>query len=169
MAPIGLFEASNIEWNQASDYLQFHSYMKACSLQRKFIFDCILIYKTCICLQYVFFFHKGGGGVGYKAQILNTKQDISSMTQHLPLINDKIPWFIVRKSNQSTVNSYRNLKINKENIFLWLQFLIKHYRFILILILELLRRKLIKYQLVEMVIFKVCCWINTRKIGRAVV
>ena len=129
MAPIGSFEASNIEWNKANDYLQFHSYMKACSLQRKFIFDCILIYKTCICLQYVLFFHKGGGGVGYKAQILNTKQDILSMAQHLPLVTDKIPWFIVRKYNQSTVNGYRNFKINKENIFLWLQFLKKHYQF----------------------------------------
>ena len=75
------------------------------------------------------FFHKGGGGVGYKGKILNIEQDISSIEQHLPLIPDNIPWFLVRISNQSSVNGYRYFKTNKDNILLWVQFLKDHTHF----------------------------------------
>ena len=40
-----------------------HYYMQVYRLQGKLIFDCVLIYKTCVCLQYVLFFDKCGGGV----------------------------------------------------------------------------------------------------------
>ena len=39
------------------------------------------------------------------------------------MMPDKIPCFLVRKSNQSSVNGYRNFKVNKENILLWIEFL----------------------------------------------
>ena len=106
-----------------------HSYMRVYRLQGKLIFYCVLIYKTCVCLQYVLFFEKGGGGVGYKGQILNIEQDISSIAKQLPLMPDEIPCFLVRKSNQSSANGYRDFKINKDNILLWLKFLKKHNRF----------------------------------------
>ena len=105
-----------------------HSYMRVYRLQGKFIlsmysFTKLLVLTICV------FFEKGGGGVGYKGQILNIEQDISSIAKQLPLMLDEIPCFLVRKSNQSSANGYRDFKINKDNILLWLKFLKKHNRF----------------------------------------
>ena len=132
-----------------------HSYMPAYRLQGKLIFDCVIIYRTFGCPQYVLFFNKGGGSIEYKGQILNIEQDISSIAKHLPLMHDEIPCFLAQKSNQSSVNGYRDFKINKDNILLWLQFFLITFAYILIFIIKLLRSNSIKFQLMKMVPFKV--------------
>ena len=73
-----------------------HSYMQVYRLQGKLIFDCVLIYKTSVYLQYVLFFAKLGGGVGYKVQILNIEQEISSIDTQISLIPNDISCFIVQ-------------------------------------------------------------------------
>ena len=75
----------------------------------------------------------GGGSVGYKGQILNIEQDISSITTKLPLMINDIPCFIVCKPNKHP-NGYCDLKINKDNIMIWLKHLKTIIPFMLILI-----------------------------------
>lgn len=97
----------------------------------------IMIHMINISMHFVLIFYflflfiiKGGnGGVAYQGQVLNVEQDISVITTQLPLMPAEIPCFIVRKSNQNSISGYRDFKIHKQNIYLWLQFLKANNRF----------------------------------------
>ena len=71
-------------------------------------------------------FRLHGGAVGYKGQILNVQQDITELTQQLPLLPSEIPCFIVRKPNQSSPLGHRDFLVNRNKIIQWLTFLKEH-------------------------------------------
>ena len=71
-------------------------------------------------------FRLHGGAVGYKGQILNVQQDITELTQQLPLLPSEIPCFIVRKPNQSSPIGHRDFLVNRNKIIQWLTFLKEH-------------------------------------------
>ena len=63
-----------------------------------------------------------GGGVGYKGQVLNVEQDISNLVQELPLLPEEVPYFLVRKPNQSSPSGHRDFRVKRADIIAWLTF-----------------------------------------------
>jgi len=56
------------------------------------------------------------GNAGYKGNILNMEQDLQTALNKLPLLPSELPVFLVRKSNPSCSNRYKDFRIRRDNI-----------------------------------------------------
>merc|ERR1719221_2091740 len=59
---------------------------------------------------------------GYKGNMLNVEQDLQTALNKLPLLPSELPVFVVRKSNPSCSNRYKDFRIRRDNILKWLIF-----------------------------------------------
>ena len=67
------------------------------------------------------------GSMGFRGQVLNMEQDISPFVEQLRLPRrvEEIPVYIVRKPNSNTPEGYKDFKVRREALRLWLEFLIQ--------------------------------------------
>ena len=73
--------------------------------------------------NYMRVYQLSGGGISYKGHVLNVEQDLSMLVNQLPLLPHEIPCFIIRRKNATSPNGYRDFKVNRNHIMLWLKFL----------------------------------------------
>ena len=70
-----------------------------------------------------------GGGLGYQGDIINVEQDISGICTLVPHMPNELPFFLARKPVRGALLGYKDFRITKENIMIWLRFLKQHNRF----------------------------------------
>ena len=73
--------------------------------------------------NYMRVYQLSGGGISYKGHVLNVEQDLSMLVNQLPLLPHEIPCFIIRRKNATSPNGYRDFKVNRNHIMLWLKIL----------------------------------------------